>query len=487
MALEEIQELTEDITYKHFNMALKDYSTYIPTEGVDWGKITEGLIGNINAVETGRKANDLAVEKEREALDLIMTDANNLMDKQELYSSQDLNDFVLNGANTGRQKISEWNKALKNGEISPKDYKQRINALNDNWKTLALTAKEFDATNKTFLDRQIVDPKTGNPLGSGFEEYLAQIQAEIGDLKDKRLFIDDKSGKSYISKISNGEVVDMRSTMSYSKPNNFIDDYFDIDKTINDFTKTLEPYKIETIDKKGNKIIEDPFQNPATARFVVTFENAMLGNPRYVSSVLEKYYGADIDYYRTDEEKNQKINSLLEIEKKTRAYLKQPNYTAEEEAKLKEELAETLMYTAPDVNQVYQPVPSEKQITKAKEIIDDEIRSQVGYVGAIESISRGSGGGSKGPSESEKRIAAKDTEETNYFNQVLNSWGNSTEIASMLGREYKVTWDPKKGMGVKKEGTKAAYVYYKHPREMFDLFGYSSADNKIKWNSFFKK
>jgi hypothetical protein len=275
--------------------------------------------------------------------------------------------------------------------------------------------------------------------------------------------------------------------MSYSKPNNFIDDYFDIDKTINDFTKTLEPYKIETIDKKGNKIIEDPFQNPATARFVVTFENAMLGNPRYVSSVLEKYYGADIDYYRTDEEKNQKINSLLEIEKKTRAYLKQPNYTAEEEAKLKEELAETLMYTAPDVNQVYQPVPSEKQITKAKEIIDDEIRSQVGYVGAIESISRGSGGGSKGPSESEKRIAAKDTEETNYFNQVLNSWGNSTEIASMLGREYKVTWDPKKGMGVKKEGTKAAYVYYKHPREMFDLFGYSSADNKIKWNSFFKK
>jgi hypothetical protein len=470
-------------------MPIKDYSTYIPAAGVDWGKITEDLIGNINAVETGRKANDLAVEKEKEALDLIMTDANNLMDRQELYSSQNLNDFVLNGANTGRQKISEWNKALKNGEISPKDYKQRINALNDNWKTLALTAKNFDATNKTFLDRQIPDPKTGKPLGSGFEEYLAQIQAEIGDLKDKRLFIDDKSGKSYISKISDGQLVDMRSTMSYAQPNNFLDDYFDVDKTINEFTKTIEPYKIETIDKKGNKVVEDPFQNPATARFVVTFENAMLGNPRYVSSVLEKYYGADIDYYRTDEEKNQKINSLLETEKKTRAYLKQPNYTAEEEAKLKEELAQTLMYTAPDEKQVYQPVPSEKQLEKAKQIIDDQIKSQVGYVGSIESISRGGGGGGgyRPPSESEKRRGEDDKAETDYFNQVLNSWGNAGSMESMLGGGYNVTWDPKKGMGVKKERTKDAYVYYKHPKEMFDLFGYGSATNRIKWNSFFKK
>ena len=471
-------------------MALKDYSTYIPTEGVDWGKITEGLIGSINAVETGRKANDLAVEKEKEALDLIMTDANALMNKQQLYSSQNLNDFILNGADAGRQKISEWNKALKSGQLSPKEYKKRINTLNENWSTLAGTAKQFDAANKTLMDRQIVDPKLGHPQGSGFEQYLALIQAELGDLKDKKIFFDNESGKSYISKISNGQVVDMTSTMSYSQPNNFLDDYFDIDKTINDFTKNIEPYKIETIDKKGNKVVEDPFLNPAVARLVVTTENAILSNPRYTASVLEKYYGADIDYYRTDEEKNQKINALFETERAARAYLKQPNYTAEEETKRKEELAETLMYTALDQSQVYQPVPSEKQIAKAKQIIDDQIRSQVGYVGSIESISRGGGGGGGGykpPSESEKRIAAKDAEETNYLNQVLNSWGNPTEIASMLGREYKVTWDPKKGMGVKKEGTKAAYVYYKHPKEMFDLFGYSSADNKIKWNSFFKK
>jgi CRISPR/Cas system-associated endonuclease Cas3-HD len=473
-------------------MAIKDYSTYIPTESVDWGKITEGLIGNINAVETGRKENNLAVEKEKEALDLIMTDANALMSKQELYSNQDLSDFILNGANTGREKISEWNKLLKSGELSPKDYKKRINNLSNNWSALAQTAKDFDATNKTFMDRQIVDPKTGKPLGSGFEEYLAQIQAEIGDLKNKKLFVDNESGNSYISKISDGKVVDMRSTMSYSKPNNFFDDYFDVDKTINDFTKTLEPYKIEKADSKGNKIIEDPFQNPATARFVVTFENAMLGNPRYVSAVLEKYYGADIDYYRTDEEKNQKINNLFEVEKKVRASLKQPDYTAEEEKKLKEELAETLMYTALDQNQVYQPVPSQKQIDKTKQIIDDEIRSQVGYVGAIESISRGSGGGSGGgsgykpPSGSEKRIQETAKQQAAFFNQVLNSWGKPAKISAMLGNKYDVKWDKTKGMLIRPKGSKDSFNIYAHPREAFDLFGYGSAGNQIEWNSFFK-
>lgn len=476
-------------------MAIKDYSTYIPTEGVDWGKITEGLIGNINAVETGRKANDLAVEKEKEALDLIMTDANNLMNKQQLYSSQNLNDFILNGADAGRQKISEWNKLLKSGQLSPKDYKKRINALNDNWSTLAGTAKQFDAANKTLMDRQIPDAKTGNPQGSGYEQYLAQIQAELGDLKDKKIFFDNESGKSYISKISNGQVVDMTSTMSYAQPNNFLDDYFDVDKTINDFTKTLKPYKLETIDKNGNTVVDDPFKNPATARFVVTFENAILGNPRYVASVLEKYSGSNIDYYRTDEEKNQKINDLFETEKKTRAYLKQPEYTAEEETKLKEELAETLVYTALDQGQVYQPVPSKKQIEKAKQIIDDQIKSQVGYVGAIESISRSSssssssssGSRSSGPSATEIKNAENEKKQTDYFNEVRNSWGYPAQMASMLGQQYKVTWDEKKGIGVKKEGTKAAYVYYKHPREMFDLFGYGAPGNKIAWTSFFKK
>jgi len=478
-------------------MAIKDYSTYVPTEGVDWGKITEGLIGNINAVETVRKENNLAVEKEKEALDLIMTDANALMSKQQLYSSQNLNDFILNGADAGRQKISEWNKLLKSGQLSPKDYKKRINALNDNWSTLAGTAKQFDAANKTLMDRQIPDAKTGNPTGSPFEQYLAQIQAELGDLKDKKIFFDDETGNSYISKISDGKVVGMTSTMSYAQPNNFLDNFFDVDKEINDLTKNLQPYKIEKIDSKGNKITEDPFQNEATVNTVIAFENVVLGNPRYTASVLEKLSGSNMDYYRTDEEKNQKINDLFETKKKARAYLKQPDYTAEEEKKLKEELAETLIYTALDQNQVYQPVPSEKQIAKTKKLIDDQIRSQVGYVGTIESISRGggsgsgsgggSGGGSKGPTAAEIKNAADEKKQNDYFTQVLNSWGNSSEIASMLGREYKVTWDPGKGIGVKKEGTKAAYVYYKHPREMFDLFGYSSPDNKIAWTSFFKK
>ena len=43
-----------------------------------------------------------------------------------------------------------------------------------------------------------------------------------------------------------------------------------------------------TSDKNGNKITEDPFLNIATAETVITFENAILGNPRYTAAVLSK-------------------------------------------------------------------------------------------------------------------------------------------------------------------------------------------------------
>ena len=103
-------------------MAKEDYSSYVPTAGVDWAKITEDLIGKVNTVGTN-------IIENREALDLIESNANDLMNKDQLYSSQDFNNLMFSAAGTGREQIAKWKAEVKAGTLSPQGFKRRTNKL----------------------------------------------------------------------------------------------------------------------------------------------------------------------------------------------------------------------------------------------------------------------------------------------------------------------------------------------------------------------
>jgi len=464
-------------------MAIKDYSTYVPTEGVDWGKITEGLIGKINAVETGRKANDLAVEKEKEALDLIMTDANNLMDKQELYASQNLNNFILNGADSGRQKISEWNKLLKSGELSPKDYKKRINALNDSWSTLAGSAKGYDAANKELMDRQNPDPATGLSKGTGLEQYKSEIHAEIGDLRDKKIFWDNETGKSYIGKMVDGKIVDMTPTIRYAQPSNFFDNTVDIAGIITKGTKTFAEYTIE----KGTKTVTDALQNPATAKAVGALQSSVLSNPSFTAQVLDNFSGVDVEYYRTEDEKKAKIQVMIDAEVKAREIAGLPVYTDALIKQRKIALDKQLILVQADDRQVFGPMITDAQKKWAETITLDMIKSQMAIKieedePVVRSSSSSSRGGTTPKVEEEKAV--------DYILPIIQEAWNSKDYTTMrdLLPEYEIFLDPKKPnqWGFKlKSDPKGPITYYKNAKQLSGIFGYSAAGNINKWAAFF--
>jgi hypothetical protein len=356
-------------------MALKDYSTYIPTVGVDWGKITEDLIGNINAVETGRKANYVAVEKEKEALDLMMTNANDLMNKDELYTSQDFVGLMSSGANSGREQISKWNAQLKAGELNPKDYKTRINNLQSKWATLANSAKTYDNANQEFMKRQIPDAKTGLSPGTGLELYYAQIHAEIGDLASKKIFFNEQTGEPYIAKIgADGTVGDMTPTFRYAAPSNFFDNTVPIDDMITKGAEKLANSVIET--KTGT--ISDPRQQEATQKAIVLLKNSVLNNNSYIAQVLDRFSNEDYDYYRTEEEKVGKIESMLAVDIEAKK-LSGKAYTEEELVKLREDIGKRLILVQPNGRGVYEPIITEEQNKAAEEIVLDKINSQLVY------------------------------------------------------------------------------------------------------------
>jgi hypothetical protein len=448
-------------------MAIKDYSTYLPTAGVDWAKLTDDIVGKVNAIGTSRQA-------EKDALDLMMTDANALMNKEELYSSQKLQEFVLAGANSGRTLIAQWNAELKAGMLSPKDYKNRMNNIKDGWATLANSAKTYDKTNQEFIDRQTPDEKTGLSTGTGLEQYLSQIFAEVGELGGKKVFFDPITGKPYTAKLT-GEGIDpnsMTPTLRYAAPNNFFDNTIDVDAIISNGTKGLAGYKYEI----GNATISDPLKNPATANAVVLLKNGILSNDRYVAQVLDRSSGVDYDYYRTDAEKDAKVLSMINTEKEARKLSGKPSYTYEEITKLKKDLGEQLIKVSPDNTGVYQPVITDKQREVADKFILDKIKSQIDYEKTLDEPNYGISGSGSENKKDEDAIPSVVQEAYKAFVD-----GDISALSSLTGGKQFV-YVKGKGLGLKPDNkTDQPSRIFKNIKDMYDLFGYGSADGKEKF------
>lgn len=445
-------------------MAIKDYSTFIPAGGVDWAKLTNDIVGKVNAIGISRQA-------EKDALDLMMTDANALMNKEELYSSQKLQEFVLAGADSGRQQIAQWNADLKNGLLSPKDYKNRMNNIKDGWATLANSAKTYDKANQEFMDRQVIDQKTGLSKGSDFEQYLSGIFAEVGELGDKRVFFDPITGKPYTAKITPDGIDPntMTPTLRYAAPNNFFDDNLDITSVIDAGTKDLASYKV----KVGRSSISDPLKNEATANAVVLLKQGIMSNPRYVAQVLDR--SGDYDYYRTDDEKDDKVLSMLDSKIEARKLSGGTAYTDEELDKLKKDLGEQLILVRADNTQVYQPVISDKQRELADKFVLDQIKSRIEYENRPDTPNYGGGGGNRNKKDDDKIDP--------YLYEIHDAFmkGGTVELNRLAGKNMFTTVPGKKGYAlIPNDPKEDPSVFFRNVEDMFSQFGYGSKANEFR-------
>jgi hypothetical protein len=94
----------------------------------------------------------------------------------------------------------EWNRQLKSRQITPLEYKNRINNLMDSWSTFANTAKGYDKQMQEALKRQ------QEGLGSGLELELNNRLAQLGDLRNKATQVDPNNG-NFTLKLNTGAMI----------------------------------------------------------------------------------------------------------------------------------------------------------------------------------------------------------------------------------------------------------------------------------------
>jgi len=413
-----------------------EYTGFIPASNpIDWAKLTGGLVSTITGIGEEREA-------QRQALDKLQRDNSLILQNTELGKSQTLNQLILSGSNDGRQSMMEWNRLLKAGQITPLEYKNRINNLMDSWSTFANTAKTFDQQIQDAMKRQQRDPETGKIQGSALDQELNLRLAQFGNLRNKKVQIDKNNGNFVIGELNENGVFDPSSVIdlrALSKPGNMIDNRVDLSTIVDDGTKGWENWTIET----GAKTITDALQNPAIQRARLDLANGVLSNPRSITSVLTDNTDVEYDFYYSQQDLDAKLQDRVAKENELNKQLGKQALSGDALNKFIESEKNKFILLAQDDQGVYQPNLTNKQIEDAKQTVLDAIDSRLTRkVELDEPQYRGGGGG--GGRRTEKAdnfavaayITANKALEQGDFSNLDNNKYNFSEGTDASGKKY---------------------------------------------------
>ena len=417
-----------------------EYTGFIPASNpIDWAKLTGGLVKTITDIGESREA-------ERQALDKLQSDNSKILQNTELGKSQTLNQLILSGSNQGRESMMEWNRLLKAGQITPLEYKNRINNLMDSWSTFANTAKSYDQQMQEALKRQ------QEGIGSGLELELNNRLAQLGDLRNKATQVDPNNGNFIIGQLGQDGLFNPSSIMdlrSISQPGNIIDNKVDLSTIVDEKTKGWEDWTIEL----GAKTITDALQNPAIQRARLDLANGILSNPRATTSILKDNTDGNYDFYYSNDDLYEKIQDRISKENEYNRQIGKPALSGDALDKFIESEKEKFILLAQDDQGVYQPNLTNKQIEDAKKTVLDAIDSRLERKEELDEPIRYSGGGGGGGGRKSEDKSQENAAMIAGYKATLRAWGADPDATISSGSWVKSSDGPDFG------GLKQGYTY----------------------------
>lgn len=402
---------------------------------IDWNTVIGDLTARYREIKKNR-------EGQREALDALVDTNTKILQATQLGKSPSVNEFILRGTESGRSKLNEWNKLLKSGQLSPSDYKQRINNLMDSWNQLAITTKTYDERMQEIFKNQQPD-ENGVVKGSALELERANELAQYQDLKNKVWMFDDQTGNGYLAKINADGILDPTSVTDPRALNNFaniIDNKVQLPSLVDAGTEGWKTFKIEN----GQRTVSDIRQNKdAYAKAKATLINGILSNNSAIASVLTDYTNDEYDYYSSNDDFLSKVQKRIQTENYARELNNKPIMTKEELSKFIESQRSKFILLKHDDQGILQPQLTEEQIKAAFDTVDAEIEIRMGKEETMDEPYRGgSGGGGGGGGTKEKK------NQSGVASKVFNAWRNNDAKALSQASGGKLVFQYTKDGGV---------------------------------------
>lgn len=325
---------------------------------LNWAKLMSGLGEKVEGAFDVRR-------KERAAMDELAEKNTDALDSYEYGQNQTLSEQVFKAATAGKDKIAEWTRQAKNGEITQATLKLRMNNMSDSFTGFSTTAKNFDAVTKMALE----DPNAG-----AMNLWLNKNRTLLADLRNSEFLIADNGKGVHVKYNDKGEIVWQRDAQRINNPGNLIGVKIDIPEATKDIISQWKP-KIESeIDKRGYKVTTTSMDKiPGFADVLVRTIGSIIPNERSAASALTDWNDRGYGFYESDDDKDSQIDSRVALERKA----KEKAGKEFDEAEFRAEQEGLFIKMEQDETGVMQPILTEEQWEEAEAVVEGYIKAQL--------------------------------------------------------------------------------------------------------------
>ena len=408
------------------------YSGFVAPKRVDWEALSNKLAEKVTGVGE-------AVQKERTDLDKIAADNITKMNEIDQSKNQTFGDMVLTFQNDGRNMVNAWNAALKAGQLSPAEYRKKINNLNEYTGILAGSAKTFDARIEEVMKRQ----KDGT--ASTFELELLNDFGSLAEMKDAKFNV-SQDGSIMYSKIDpkTGQISsDLKDVRALNLPQNIQDNKIVVTDSVKELTKNWNMVDIFKDLGRGGELTTSSIKNNDNYKDMkATVVKSILNSSRSTLGVLADNGGMIPVFYTTDADyKKKRAEEIAEITEQNRIAgreVKEP--TKEQLAEIDFNMVKKTIGPDGTINPELTPA----QRTRAEEMVDIEIDGQMET--KVSGQARQAYGGGGGGTKEELRTDTYEALKNNWELSNTNPIESGKRLSAMTQGRYKIQW--KKGVGI---------------------------------------
>ena len=241
----------------------------------DWGAITRGLSTGLQEVYKDR-------EQQKADLDKLEMDAAAEVNNTEMGKSQTFNEFTLKGINTTKEYMASQNKLLKQGLITPAQYKLNILRAQEGWQTFAKNAETFNQDYAEFLERY------DKGEASALEAFAREQYFSLTDINNKQIYVNPVDGNVYIAKVDpeTGQVI-TDGLMDVKTINNALNQKsskLDLQGQAKQYVDRLG--KFAGVDPATGKYVLSGIDEAKRKEYVTQIAGGILSSDKAISSVL---------------------------------------------------------------------------------------------------------------------------------------------------------------------------------------------------------
>lgn len=279
---------------------MSTYYNYVkrgPESQVDWGKIGSEISGEIDRISQERQA-------KRDELDKLSVDLVKGASQVSLPEQNYLRNMVLNGTNEMKNLALTQNRLLKEGKITPAQYKMVMENMKNSVQSLDSAVKNFSSVYNKDMER------VNKGQMSWAERQKKQKFFQYGNLENKTLIINADGNAVFTELDQNGNpIADPKKMMNVGVLAQGLQSVggpvFDVKKEFDEAFKSIGEVT-EILNKGGIQSEKSVLNNPQYTSLRDSLIESIVEDPNKLLEVMGDYYG-----YKTVDDKSKATGKNL--------------------------------------------------------------------------------------------------------------------------------------------------------------------------------